>query len=187
MTLDFQARGRRPHGLALALLTLLLVLAPPCPPAPAQETSPTWAKVVAVVDGDSLRVRLGGRVERVRLLGVDAPETRTSRKLDRAAARAGRTPAEEARQGEAARRFVAGLVHPGDRVRLVWGSEPRDAYQRLLAWVWLEDGRQLNHLLIAAGQARVYRRCPCPELPELLRLESQARREGRGLWSRGGP
>jgi micrococcal nuclease len=193
MELAFQAQGRGGRRAApsprqvLALLTLFLILAAARPPALAQETSPTWATVVAVVDGDSLKVRLGGRVERVRLLGVDAPETGTSRKLGRAAARAGRTPAEEASQGQAARRFVAGLVQPGDRVRLGWGPEPRDPHRRLLAWVWLEDGRQLNRLLIAEGQARVYRRCPCPELPELLGLENQARQAGRGLWSRGGP
>lgn len=173
-------------GLAL-ILAWLLALAWPAP----AKTGPegVWVRVSRVNDGDTLTVRHRGRDERVRLLAVDAPETGHSRKLERAAQRAGRAPGQEARLGDMARDYVAGLTGPGERVRLVFepGGERRDDHRRLLAWVHLADGRQLNELLIAEGYARVYRRCRCQGLERLLRLEDQARRAGRGLWTLGGP
>lgn len=134
-----------------------------------------------VNDGDTLTVRLHGRRELVRLLGVDAPETVHSPKLEKAAAQAGRTVGEEARLGEMARQFVLELLPRGSRVRLESDSRAgeRDKYGRLLAYVYLEDGRLLNALLLQAGQASVYRHCRCAHLAQYLIWEAQGRQHGR--------
>lgn len=182
------AAGPRKAAAGL-VLGLILLAALSWTPAAQADADGVWVRVWRVNDGDTLTVRYRGRDERVRLLGVDAPETGHSQKLERAAARAGRSQGQEARLGDLARDYVAGLVGPGDRARLVFenGGERRDDHKRLLAWVWLADGRQLNQLLVAEGYARVYRRCRCQGLDRLLRLEDQARRQGRGLWALGGP
>src|SRR5918911_1123086 len=77
-------------------------------------------EVVRVVDGDTIRVRLGGRVERVRYIGVDTPES----------VRPG-TPV----QCFAHRAAVQNARLVGrERVRLVADVERRDRYGRLLAY-----------------------------------------------------
>ncbi len=81
------------------------------------------ARVVRVVDGDTIEVRIGGRDEYVRLIGVDTPETV---KPD--------TPVQCF--GERASHFTKRRL-TGRRVRLVFGVEPRDVYGRLLAYVYL--------------------------------------------------
>ena len=77
-------------------------------------------RVTRVVDGDTIEVRLGGRVEDVRLIGVDTPETV---KPD--------TPVQCF--GPRASHFTQRRLD-GRRVRLVFGAERRDVYGRLLAY-----------------------------------------------------
>lgn len=183
---------RRWRGLAWApalALALTLVLAGAWAAQPAPETGQQWAKVGFINDGDTITVYWQGRRELVRLLGVDAPETWHSRKLERAAARARRAPAEEARLGEQARQAVMGLLAKGDQVRLEEdpGAGWRDDYGRLLAYVYLEDGRQLNEWLVEQGYAQVFHHCRCRLKKRFTALERQARAQGRGLWAQGGP
>ena len=82
-------------------------------------------RVMRVVDGDTIEVRLDGRGEDVRLIGVDTPETV---KPD--------TPVQCF--GERASHFTKRRL-TGRRVRLVFGVERRDVYGRLLAYVYLAD------------------------------------------------
>src|SRR6266545_2629371 len=97
--------------------------------------------VVRVVDGDTIRVRVGDRTERVRYIGVDTPES----------VKPG-TPVQcYAKRAAAAN---AALV-AGQRVRLVGDVEHRDRYGRLLAYVYREpDGAFVNALLVRDGYAR---------------------------------
>ena len=101
-------------------------------------------RVVRAVDGDTLEVAVdGGPVETVRLIGVDTPETV---KPD--------TPVQCF--GPRASRFEHERVE-GHRVRLLVGVEPRDAYGRLLAYVWVvRPGRDrlLEEVLLRRGLAR---------------------------------
>lgn len=155
--------------------------------------APAWAGQAGVVarvnDADTITVRLEGREALVRLVGVDAPEPRFSRGLDRRAARVGRDAHAEAKAGEMARHAALGLAGRGDAVTLE--REPaqpsRDRYGRRLAYVRLADGRDLGAVLIASGWARAYRRFAYGRKAEYVRLEEEARRAGRGLWGgRGG-
>ncbi len=118
-----------------------------------------------VVDGDTLE--LDGR-ERVRLIGVDAPER----------ASAGSPAAAFAEESTA---FAARLVS-GQRVRLEFESNRRDAYGRTLAYVFLEDGTLLNLEIVRSGHARAYTRFPFERSAEFRAAEREARAGRRGLW-----
>src|SRR3954447_27078780 len=126
------------------------------------------AYVVRAVDGDTIEVRLGDRLEDVRYIGVDTPETV---KPD--------TPVQCF--GPRASRFDHALVE-GRRVRLVLGVEPRDIYGRLLAYVYL-GRRFVNAELLRRGLARTLTIPPNDRFARRFeRLQTVAARAGRGLW-----
>lgn len=128
-------------------------------------------RVVRVVDGDTIRVALAGRVERVRYIGIDTPE---SVKPDTPVqCYAHRAAAENARL----------VAH--ERVRLVLDVEPRDRFGRLLAYVYRsDDGRFVNAALVRGGFARTLTIPPNVRFAARFRaLAAQARRDHRGLWS----
>jgi micrococcal nuclease len=128
-------------------------------------------RVVRVTDGDTIRVAVGGREERVRYIGIDTPESATPG-----------APVECF--GRAAARANARLV-AGRRVRLVTDAEPRDRYGRLLAYVFRAgDGRFVNAALVRAGYAVPLTVPPNVRHADRFRaLASEARADGRGLWS----
>lgn len=126
------------------------------------------AYVIRAVDGDTIEVDLDGQAEDVRYIGVDTPETV---KPD--------TPVQCF--GPQASRFNHGLVEHR-RVRLVFGVERRDAYGRLLAYVYL-GGRFVNAELVRRGLARTLTIPPNDRFAGRLKgLERAAARAGRGLW-----
>jgi micrococcal nuclease len=126
--------------------------------------------VSRVIDGDTLEVRMAGRTERVRLIGVDTPEADHPDPSVQAFA-------------EEATTFVRRLVG-GRRVTLEVepGREDRDAYGRLLRYVLLEDGRSLNEAILVEGYGFAYTRFPFARMEAYRRLEREAREAGRGLW-----
>jgi micrococcal nuclease len=131
---------------------------------------PRTGEVVRVVDGDTIRVRVGGREERVRYIGIDTPESvRQGTPVECFARRAA---AENAR-----------LVD-GRRVRLEADAEARDRYGRLLAYVFrIDDGRMVNESLVRGGYAVALTIAPNDRYAERFEHAAQeARASGRGLW-----
>ena len=122
--------------------------------------------VVRVVDGDTIRVRLAGREDRVRLIGVDAPEA------DQRECFAAEATAELTR-----------LLADGD-VRLQRQRRDRDRYDRLLRDVYRAgDGLFVNAELVRSGHARILEvKSDVAHAAQLRRLEADARAAGRGLW-----
>jgi micrococcal nuclease len=128
------------------------------------------AKVVRVVDGDTIVASVDGHDEYVRYIGVDTPETV---KPD--------TPVQC--YGPQASAENHRLVE-GRAVRLVFDSERRDVYGRLLAYVYA-GSRFVNATLVRAGYARTLAIAPnTAHAPLFDRLASRAGRAGRGLWGR---
>ena len=127
--------------------------------------------MVRVVDGDTIRVRLDGRTERVRYIGVDTPES----------VKPG-TPVQcfAKRASAFNKRLVA-----GERVRLVRDAEERDRYGRLLAYVYrTRDNLFINATLVTGGYAVPLTIPPnVAHANEFRTLAAAARRKGRGLWS----
>lgn len=132
---------------------------------PAQSAS---VYVTRVVDGDTIEVQLGGQEEDVRYIGVDTPETvKPGAPVDCF--------------GPQASSFNHRLVERR-RVRLVFDSERRDVYDRLLAYVYLGD-RFVNAELVRRGLARTLNIPPNDRFAgQLKRLEIAAARRGRGIW-----
>lgn len=131
------------------------------------------ARVVDVYDGDTLTVEFAdGERERVRLIGIDAPEIR-----DNPHGQA------DAVFGPAARDYLRSLV-VGKAVDLVLGVKGRDHYGRLLAYVY-EGDSFINLELVRAGYAVTHTVPPDVEhADEYLAAEREARAEGRGLWQK---
>jgi endonuclease YncB( thermonuclease family) len=159
----------RRHGLSLS--AVLFAIAVPMPvlaaPTPMREVT-----VVHVDDGDTIDVRLDDRIERVRYIGVDAPEI----------------PHDGiggARGGEAATRLNEALVG-GRRVRLQLDREERDRYGRLLAYLWVGN-TMINLEMVRRGYARVLTIPPNVHYQRwFLSVEAEARAAHLGLW-RGPP
>lgn len=170
-----------PWRLRLALVTALLFAAtgygswqaavslipPPWVPEGAQAY-----QVLEVIDGDTVVARRqawrAGEPDRVRYLGVDAPEMGQGEE-------AGQFFAWEAT--EANRQLVQGR-----RVWLVKDEQDRDEYGRLLAYVFA-DGVMVNQRLVAEGFAEVMLVAPnLRYAPELVAAQQEARRQGLGLW-----
>jgi micrococcal nuclease len=132
------------------------------------------ARVERVVDGDTFVAELAGRRERIRVIGVDTPETVDPN-------RPVQTYGKEA--SSFAKRMLSGRT-----VRLAGDVEPRDKYGRLLAYVWLPDGTFWNALLAAEGYAQLITIPPDVTYASLFRrLVDEARSAHRGLWARRPP
>lgn len=144
----------------------------PAPAAPGTGGS-EGARVVRVVDGDTIVARVDGAETRVRLLGVDAPESVTP---DRPVECYGPQAGAEARR----------LMPEGARIVLAFdpGQGREDRFGRLLAEVAREgEGVTVNEQLVAGGFAEVFRGDGRGRLqPLLLAAELRARDAGRGLW-----
>jgi micrococcal nuclease len=167
VALEIWRRGRL-GSLVLLAVASLLILRPWERPVGDAGQAAAAAYVVRAVDGDTIEARIGNRLEDVRYIGVDTPET----------VKPG-TPVQCF--GPRASAFNHHLVE-GRRVRLVFGVERRDVYGRLLAYVYLRR-RLVNAMLVRRGLARSLTIPPNDRLaPRFRRLELRAARAGRGLW-----
>jgi micrococcal nuclease len=122
------------------------------------------ARVEHVTDGDT--VWLTG-IGKVRLIGIDTPEVYGQVEC----------------YGPQASAFAKRLMPPGRRVSYELGPEERDRYGRALAYVWLDDGRFLNRLLVERGYATPLTIPPNDAYAARFAADArEARRAGRGLW-----
>jgi micrococcal nuclease len=130
------------------------------------------ATVVAPVDGDTLTVRLGGRRQDVRLIGVDTPETKHPHK-----------PVECG--GPEASAFTASQFPRGTKIEIQRDVEARDRFGRLLAYVFRQhDGLFLNKALLEHGLAAAYPFEPNTLFSiEFAALALTAQRNGVGMWA----
>ena len=129
------------------------------------------ATVVRTVDGDTVDVQLSpARVERVRILGVDTPETKDPRKPVQC-------------YGPEASEFTKQRLL-GRKVRLETDAEVRDKYGRLLAYIYV-DGARFDDELLRLGYARLLIIKPNGKYARtMLDEELSARAAGRGLWGK---
>ncbi len=135
--------------------------------------------VTGVVDGDTLRLENG---EKVRLIGIDTPESRQNAKLKRDLKKSDKDAEELIAMGKKATRFTKGLALK-KYVRLEFDVQKRDHYNRLLAYVYLPDGRMLNAEIVKAGYAQMLTVPPNVKYQDsFLELQQEARDNNRGLW-----
>ncbi|MEM9565879.1 MAG: thermonuclease family protein [Actinomycetota bacterium] len=134
---------------------------------------PDRATVVDVVDGDTVELAIDGARERVRLLGIDAPESvHPSLPIQCF--------------GPEASAELAALLPAGSVVRVERDTEARDRYDRLLLYLYrADDGLFVNGWLVGNGLADTAFYDPnTTRAAELTRIRNRARADAVGLWGR---
>ena len=172
------------HVVILARLVGMLSVLLAMLPALCLGASRDPGQVVRVVDGDTLVIRLDSRrEEHVRLIGVDTPESKRNK---RAAMQAERSHSDEAgiiALGKASAKNTEKLAPPSTQVELEYDVEQRDRYKRLLAYVYLPDGRMLNEAILEGGYGSVLTVPPNVRYVARFRNAAEkARSTGQGLW-----
>ncbi len=147
---------------------LSLVFSPALTNAENKPSSGNFHYCSYVIDGDTIIVIIDGKKEKVRLIGVDAPE------------KDGPYTKKEPFSGEASA-FTKKMTE-GKYVELKYDREKRDKYGRLLAYIYLEDGTFLNAELIKQGYAAVFRKFRFQYRDDFIRYEQEAMERKRGLW-----
>jgi len=134
-----------------------------------------YAEVLYVIDGDTVDVSINGKKQRVRLLGIDAPEMGFENKKEMCFAKESRNK----------------LVQLIDRKTVNIASDStqqdRDVYNRILRYIYLPDGTFVNTQMIEEGYAYEY---TYKELPYRYRQEFQESQRNAqalrvGLWKEG--
>ena len=163
------------------MLLCIAVLATACHPASSPALTDTStamalaanATMVSVVDGDTIDVNINGRRERVRLIGIDTPETKKPN-----------TPVQC--YGPEATKFTKSLLASDVPLHLERDIVARDDFGRMLAYVYLAgDGEFVNMTIIAKGFARPLTIPPnSAHANEFIEAARVAEADNIGLWAR---
>lgn len=156
-------------------LVVAIILSYTAPRAQQQlfDLKPGEYRVSEFYDGDTIGVDMNGRLEKIRLIGVDTPETHHPSKPVQCF-------------GQAASDFTEDIVQKqGSAVRLQADplSSNRDRYDRLLRYVYLRDGTLLNQRIIEDGYGFAYTQFIFSKSDAFRAAESAARQANRGLWT----
>ena len=173
---------KRNHKIALTIVALLLSLVSAAwnerypeanfPESPAEDSSATSTiQVIRIVDGDTFEVSIGGAREKIRMLGIDTPESVDPRRPVQCF-------------GKEATKKLKELIE-GKNIELVadMTNDDRDKYDRLLRYVKRDDGLDVNAEMIKQGYAYAYIKFPFERRAEYLKLQTAARSGGVGLWA----
>jgi micrococcal nuclease len=135
-----------------------------------QPESSALVAVAELHDGDTVSVIINKKKEKVRLIGIDAPEI-------------GQRP-----WGKRAKKYLENILSSsGWRVRLEFDVEQRDKYGRILTYMWTKDNRLVNLLMVENGYAMLFTVPPNVKYVNDLRVaQNEARKKGLGIWSRKG-
>ncbi|MAG37472.1 MAG: hypothetical protein CL878_14650 [Dehalococcoidia bacterium] len=146
---------------------------PPATPTPLRRPDDLrQVLVLEVVDGDTVEVQFGGEVARLRLLGIDAPETVAPGQPVQCFGPEAALKVHELLSGQ----VLALEADPS--------QGERDADGRLLRFAWLTDGRLANHELLVQGYAHAVSTAPPHRYQaDFLLAEQQARDQARGFWA----
>lgn len=162
-------RGRKKASL-MVILTLVVAIAFIIFPEESQGDLDGPYPVTRVVDGDTIVVAIAGEENKVRLIGIDTPES---------------VHPDETRNipyGKISSEFTRDALE-GQLVYLEYDVEPNDQYGRILAYVWL-DGVMFNKTLLTEGHAVLATYPPNVRyVDEFTELQTQSRNDGKGLWS----
>lgn len=154
---------------ALVCLTFIFIVMTGCKNQPAAtQTGRETVKVERVVDGDTFEIKKDGKKEKVRLIGIDTPETKKPN-----------TPVMF--YGKEASDFTTKRLE-GKTVELEWDVEQRDQYGRLLAYVWIGN-EMFNRTLVREGYARIATFPPNVKYVDQFKKDQEEARSGnKGLW-----
>jgi micrococcal nuclease len=160
-------------GLFIATIGLLPVQAAEQiqPTDTAQRQEEKFYKVTKTVDGDTIEVQIGKKKEKIRLIGVDTPETKDPRKPVQCFGK------------EASAVTKKKLLNKKVHLEVDAKQGEKDKYQRVLAYIILEDGTNFNEWLIKEGYAFEYTyNVPYKYQKQFKNAEKYAMENNRGLW-----
>ena len=163
------------HSVFLRYLFLLSFVFPvSCHSQPAAEALEDYYTVTRVVDGDTFYIDDGtAKGEKIRLIGIDAPESHRSQHK------------EVQYYGKEAAAYLTRLLN-NKKVKLEYDVSRKDKYRRTLAYVYLENGLFVNAHLVESGYAIILTVPPNVKYADrFLKLQQEARKHKRGLWSGG--
>ncbi len=157
--------------LALVITVIGLSYNKQPPPEVLGTVAPGYYRVEHFDDGDTITINMQGKLEKIRFVGVDTPETQDPRKPVQCF-------------GQAASAFTKNLIG-SDPVRLESDelSSNRDRYKRLLRYVYIPDGRLVQAEILKQGYGFAYLSFPFTKSEEFRNYGEQARTEKKGLWS----
>lgn len=128
--------------------------------------------VISVVDGDTFKINYNGKETKVRLIGVDTPESVHPDKT------------KNTTYGKEASNYTKSLIE-GKNIALEFDVSQTDKYGRLLAYVYLENGEMLNEKLVKEGYAQVATYAPNVKYAEKFKiLQEEARKNKVGFWAK---
>ena len=156
----------------LILLALCLLLATTA------QSAELAGRVLWVYDGDTLKIE---NVGKVRLIGIDTPESKASSR-DRFYTKKFSISGKRLRKIAKQAKYYNIHNVKNQYVSLELDRTHRDKYDRLLAYVYLPDGKMLNRVLLQKGLATVFRRYDFQYKKDFLEAEAKARNGKLGLW-----
>lgn len=177
-------RPRSIIALIVALLTALGVSARAefIPLLPAKKPLLTY-----VVDGDTIAVQIEREIEKVRLIGIDTPESRRNERANLQAERSRQDVKIILQMGKQAKEALKTLLPKGTELRIEYDVRKRDRYGRLLAYVYKTDGTMINEEMVRLGYAQLLTIPPNVRYVERFKKAlTKAQKEERGLWASGG-
>jgi len=136
-----------------------------------QPTPPGYYYVSYVFDGDTVEVDMNGTPEKIRMIGVDTPETHKPN-----------TPV-QCYGPEASDFTKTRLTHKNVRLESDEINQDRDRYGRLLRYVYTDDGVLWNAELVKLGYGRALTAFPFTKLSEFESYGSLAKSSNQGLWA----
>ena len=130
-------------------------------------------KVISITDGDTIKVSINGKTETIRFIGMDTPETKDPRKPVQCFGK------------EASSKMQSFAQSKMVRLKSDNSQGDRDKYNRLLRYVYLEDGRNIAYEMIRGGYAHEYTyNTPYEYQVQFKAAEKYVMNQGDGLWSK---
>jgi len=127
--------------------------------------------IIVVYDGDTVGIEFhDGRRRKIRLIGIDSPETNHSDEQVQL-------------QAQLSKRFAFYYLYR-KQVTVMYDWEQEDKYGRLLAYLWTEENGLFNEFILEEGFASSYLRFPFKDLyrKRFIQAEKSARFSNKGLW-----
>lgn len=141
-------------------------------------------EVTKVSDGDTFEVFRYGKKEKIRLIGVDTPETKLNEKNYKLSKKHDINVDSLVRWGKNASSFLKQTLAPGTKVRLEFDKDSTDQYKRTLAYAYFQDGRMINRVIAESGYCFAVFYSPNYKYrSELEKAVENAKEKGLGIWS----
>lgn len=129
-------------------------------------------EVISVTDGDTFKINYNGEEKKIRLIGVDTPESVSPNKE------------KNNNYGKEASNYTKGRLE-GKYIFLEFDVQQTDKYGRFLAYVYLEDGTMYNKELLEKGYAQVATYPPNVKYVEVFEeIQKKARENKIGFWAK---